>query len=341
MQLAHIEALLAPIGPDDPCGANLEYGDAAFTALERATQAKPEQQIGSTIIPAEEPDWKAVGRQATDLLARTKDLRVAAYLTKALLNTDGLKGFADGLTVLDRLVHDYWEGLHPRLDPDDGHDPTMRLNILATLSAGDILARLRSVPLIVSRTVGRFSFRDVEAASADASSSAGNGAGHATTATVEAAAMDCELATLQEQTAAALTGVAALKNLESTLAEKVGPAMAPSFGALTSLLQKMAGVLQGMLARRVPAGTAAPATDLASGISTVAPSDGEIRSRDDVLRTLGRISAYYQKHEPSSPIPLFIERCKRLVMMSFLEIVRELAPDGIKQIETLSGQKQG
>src|SRR5580693_8987855 len=104
MQLAHIEALLAPIGPDDPCGANLEYGDAAFTALERATQAKPEQQIGSTIIPAEEPDWKLVGRQAVDLFARTKDLRVAVHLTKALLNTDGLGGLANGLTLLDRLV---------------------------------------------------------------------------------------------------------------------------------------------------------------------------------------------------------------------------------------------
>lgn len=338
MQLAHIEALLAPIGSDDPCGANLEYGDAAFTALERATQSKPEQQIGSTIIPAEEPDWKLVGRQAVDLLARTKDLRVAVHLTKALLNTDGLGGLANGVTLLDRLVRDYWEGFHPRLDPDDGHDPTMRLNILATLSAGDVLAGVRITPLIVSRSVGRFSFRDVEAA-ADGSPAA-NGTGHATMATIEAAAMDCELATLQEQSAAALTGAAALKNLESALVERVDSAMAPSFGALTALLQKIAGFLQAIVARRVPAGSAAPETPGALGASVVASSDGEIRSRDDVLRTLGRISAYYQKHEPSSPIPLFIERCKRLVAMSFVEIMRELAPDGIKQIETLAGQKQ-
>ena len=339
MQLAHIEALLAPIGSDDPCGPNLEYGDAAFTALERATQAKPEQQIGSTIRPAEEPDWKAVGRQAVDLMARTKDLRVAAHLTNALLNTDGLKGLADGLTMLERLVQDYWDGFHPRLDPDDGHDPTMRLNILATLSAGDVLAKVRSTPLIVSRTVGRFSFRDVEAASADGSPGA-NGTGHATTASIDAAAMDCDLATLQEETAAALSAAAALKSLESTLVERVGPELAPSFGALTALLQKIAGFLQALVARRVPAGTAAPETAGALGAAIAASSDGEIRSRDDVLRTLGRISAYYQKHEPSSPIPLFVERCKRLVTMSFVEIMRELVPDGIKQIETLAGQKQ-
>src|SRR5580698_4323912 len=127
MPVTNIEALLAPVSADDPCGADLEYGDPAFTAFDRATQGKPEQQIGSTIIPAEEPDWKAVGRQAIDLLARTKDLRVAVQLTKALLHTDGLRGLADGLTVLQRFVESYWEGLHPRLDPSDGNDPTMRV----------------------------------------------------------------------------------------------------------------------------------------------------------------------------------------------------------------------
>ena len=91
MQTAEIEALLAPVSAEDSCGADLEYGDPAFTAFDRATQGKPEQQIGSTIIPAEEPDWKAVGRQAIQLLGRTKDLRVAVHLTKALLHTDGLK----------------------------------------------------------------------------------------------------------------------------------------------------------------------------------------------------------------------------------------------------------
>jgi type VI secretion system protein ImpA len=60
-----------------------------------------------------------------------------------------------------------------------------------------------------------------------------------------------------------------------------------------------------------------------------------------VVRALERISAYYAKHEPSSPIPLLVERCKRLVTMGFLDIIRELAPDGVRQIETLSGEKQG
>ncbi len=52
-----LETLLAPVSPDDQCGADLEY-DASFSEIDRLSQGKPEQQIGTTIVPAEEPDWK-------------------------------------------------------------------------------------------------------------------------------------------------------------------------------------------------------------------------------------------------------------------------------------------
>ena len=67
---------------------------------------------------------------------------------------------------------------------------------------------------------------------------------------------------------------------------------------------------------------------------------GEIGSREDVLRALDRISAYYKDNEPSSPIPLFIERCRRLVTISFLDIMRDLVPDAVKQVEVLKGRTE-
>src|SRR5690348_4564244 len=119
MAVADIETLLNPVPGTDPCGADLEY-DPAFTTLDKAAQ----------------------GKQATGRFGRTKDLRVAVHLAKALLRTDGLRGFAEGLTVVDRLLQAYWDGVYPRLDPDDDNDPTMRLNILAMLAAPEILSAL-------------------------------------------------------------------------------------------------------------------------------------------------------------------------------------------------------
>ncbi len=58
--------------------------------------------------------------------------------------------------MIDKIIQAYWDGVHPRLDPDDDNDPTMRLNILATLAAPDTLAALRATPLVSSRTLGRY-----------------------------------------------------------------------------------------------------------------------------------------------------------------------------------------
>jgi type VI secretion system protein ImpA len=59
-----------------------------------------------------------------------------------------------------------------------------------------------------------------------------------------------------------------------------------------------------------------------------------------VVRALDNICAYYRRHEPSSPLPLLLERCKRLATMSFIEIVREMVPDGIPQVEIIAGKRE-
>jgi type VI secretion system protein ImpA len=59
MALIDVDALLAPVSEDAPCGPDLEY-DAEFLALEDAARGKAEQQFGDTIIPAEDPDWRKV-----------------------------------------------------------------------------------------------------------------------------------------------------------------------------------------------------------------------------------------------------------------------------------------
>jgi type VI secretion system protein ImpA len=56
-----------------------------------------------------------------------------------------------------------------------------------------------------------------------------------------------------------------------------------------------------------------------------------------VVRTLDRICGYYARNEPSSPIPLLLRRARRLVTMDFVDIVRDLAPDALAQVEALRG----
>jgi hypothetical protein len=36
-----------------------------------------------------------------------------------------------------------------------------------------------------------------------------------------------------------------------------------------------------------------------------------------------------------------LQRCKRLATMSFIEIVREMVPDGLSQVEIIAGKREG
>ena len=52
---------------------------------------------------------------------------------------------------------------------------------------------------------------------------------------------------------------------------------------------------------------------------------------------LDRICDYYSHHEPSSPVPLLLKRARRLATGSFVDILRDLAPDVLPQIERICG----
>ena len=64
---------------------------------------------------------------------------------------------------------------------------------------------------------------------------------------------------------------------------------------------------------------------------------GEILTRDDVASMIDKICTYYQKYEPSSPVPLVLQRAKRLVKKNFFEIMEDLAPDGLHQVTMVAG----
>jgi len=85
------------------------------------------------------------------------------------------------------------------------------------------------------------------------------------------------------------------------------------------------------------AGTDSPEAAGAAQAGASAPMTGAITSRADVVRALDKICDYFAQNEPSSPIPLLLQRAKRLVSKSFVEIVQDLAPDGIAQVDTIRG----
>lgn len=52
---------------------------------------------------------------------------------------------------------------------------------------------------------------------------------------------------------------------------------------------------------------------------------------------IDKICTYYERNEPSSPVPMLLQRAKRLVSKDYLDIMRDLTPDAVAQAESLGG----
>lgn len=339
-----IEKYLQDIAPDHVCGDDLEY-DPAFIALEQDILGKPEQQFGDTIQEAEPPDWREIRKSAESLLARTRDLRVLVYYLRSLIALEGLAGLSDGLKLIDALVSKRWDAIYPLLDPDDDNDPTERVNILMSLCDHETMLRpLQNSALVESKALGRFSLRDVMIATEKVKASESDNP--ATLATIEAAVQDCDVASLQDNLAAIVASIDCLNSLEDFVTQQVGVNNAPNFDSLRHLLKEFNQLLSGWLASRgiddVDASQAEPESvgEIASTAQAPKKSiSGAINNSQDVINALKLICDYYQKNEPSSPVPLLLERARRLVGKSFMDALMDIAPDGVSQASIIMGAK--
>ena len=64
-----------------------------------------------------------------------------------------------------------------------------------------------------------------------------------------------------------------------------------------------------------------------------------LRSRDDAVRALDAVAEFFRKNEPSSPVPIVVERAKRLISKTFLEVLADMAPDGLDEARRIGGIK--
>ena len=330
--------LLAAISATSPCGEDLEY-DADFLHLERAAQGQPERSMGDSILPAEPPDWRSVQQQSLDLLTRSKDLRITHFLLQSTLALEGLPGLATSLDLINGLLRDYWAELHPRLDADDDNDPTVRINALAGLAADSTIGLLREAILTRSRTFGPVSLRAaLNAAGLQYFSGESLGSDH-----LAGALQDSDPQHLEAIRHALSSARSAAEAIEKQVSEQVGSAAGVDLSALKQPLRLALQVLGQHAPQSIDSPAEepleAPAGEASSAPLAPAPArvSGEISSREDVLRSLDRLLAYYSRHEPSSPLPVLLNRAKNLVNADFAAIVRNLIPDGMSQFENLRG----
>jgi type VI secretion system protein ImpA len=345
-----LEELLREISAQAPSGDNLE-DDFAFTALQTKAKIIPEQVLGNITQAEQLPNWKDVRKDLLKLMEKTRDLRLLLELVRVELNVHGAAGLAESLELLRRSLETYWDSVHPQLDPEDDNDPSQRVNILRGLcDSGSVLRFLQAMPLVESRAFGRYSLRDIHIANGKIPTPQG----------VEAPSMSSvkgaftEVAqshpgVLTDTHDALKTSFAITGQIEALVTEKVGISQAPSFQALRDKLKEALYAMDEQMALcglgvetpveiETPEESPSPGTQPQRIAPPQAPGQlGGINSREDVVKALDLICDYYARFEPSSPVPILAQRAKRLATKSFMEIIEDLAPDGLNQIRLIKG----
>jgi type VI secretion system protein ImpA len=337
-----IEKLFQEVSVEAPCGLNLEY-DPIFLELERAIEGKPETQYGQSISLASPPDWKRIRGLALELLSVSRDLRVATIFLRALLNTQGISGLVLGLKLIEFLLEKRWHSFHPQLDAEDDNDPTLRLNILNLLakSSSPLFLEIKRAPVIHAAGHGSFSLRDIEIATGelkttDVEETPNLALIHAVCEQVELESLQAVCQLFQEAQVITL-------HIESLLTQYMGVTQALDLSELVKIFKRAEDFLRERLASRLPRAVATTKdkktdNDTSSQVGYFL-HEQRISSRNDVIKVLDNICAYYAHYEPSSPVPLLLQRAQALVMKNFFEIIEELAPEGLSQVYMISGKK--
>ncbi|TDR78357.1 type VI secretion system protein TssA [Paludibacterium purpuratum] len=345
MALIDIDRLLAPCSDTAPCGDDLEYS-SGFIELMQLAAGTPEVQYGAMRQDAAEPDWQNIIAQAEALMTQSHDLRLALLLTRALLARHGLDGLADGMRLILGLLAQNWARLYPRLDPDDDHDPTERNNILLALCDTEpygILGRLRTLPFIEAPGLDPITLRMLELASDPMQAQHYDGPA---LDGIAAACRDNKLAALEYTADRLGRCLEAAASIEQRVGAEVGTELGVDLAPLTRLMQLGLRFLEQQLPHHPEQGRSSEAPSDASAWCDPAPSapdrggggiDGEIHNSGDVARLLEQLCQYYARAEPSSPIPILLTRARKLVDLNFMDIMNELSPSGVAEIQYLSG----
>lgn len=118
-----VDKLLAPVPGDEPTGSSARY-DPVMAEIRMIREADdPSLPQGEWERPLKKADWPLVVKLCSQTLCeRSKDLQIAAWLTEAWIHLHQIDGLRAGIRLIQGLLHNYWDGVHPRQSEDGDYD---------------------------------------------------------------------------------------------------------------------------------------------------------------------------------------------------------------------------
>jgi type VI secretion system protein ImpA len=345
------EALLAPIPGDMPQGIDLRNPSHKPELYDARVALRAGRQREEAADPGVRPDWRSVEALCGVILTdHSKDLEAAAGLAEALIRNDGFAGFAAAGMVIAGLAERFWPTLYPAPEEDEpevsAEEARLRpLNVLVD-DRGKLLPAVRRAVLFTLDDGTDFALVDCVASKAwsalrpeerskrlgalsqdDRAAREKSSGGRLWEEVKQAMSRDPDgsLARTRDDVAAALE---AWKDVSSMVRTQAGDGLFSCQG----LVDLLGDVLRTVTEIAPAAAVAEVAAEVAEGVSIVPGSPAVVAvqvlaSRDDALRRLEEITAFFRRTEPYSPVAFTLEEAIRRARLSWPEWLAEAVPD--------------
>ena len=346
------ERMTRPLaGSFGPCGEDMAFS-TEFDAIQEARRFDdPTLAQGEWVTDVKEADWGKVVQICEELLGqRTKDIRLAVWLAEALAKKQGLSGLADGYDLLCGLCESLWPDLHPQADEDS--DMEARIGSLDWL-AGQSTRLIREIPLTRS-AAGAFSLQDLDSARAAALKMEQNPDqaeeiardARVTMKQFEAAQNDTSgdyFVSGMDHAERVKVSVKALKEVLDGFLGNDSPVFGNVFDALVEIHSAFHryAVLAGALAEN--GGNVGPAdgtpADVAAERREALVTGEPVPNREQALRQLNEIAAFFKRTEPHSPVAYLAEKAAKWGNMPLHVWLRSVVKDdsALQRMEELLG----
>jgi type VI secretion system protein ImpA len=357
--LLKVEPMLAPIAGGSPAGPDLRLDYSPNSLFQQIRDAREisrniERQIaqGNHEYSGDQLEWEKVFKLGTQAIGeRSKDFGIAAWVCEAAVRLHGFPGLRDALRLARKLAEDYWSGLYPQPELEEGVEAPPESEFVLTrvkpfegLFAGALITPV----LAIAVTEDGLSFidyrqsRELEKETDKNARQAKVDAGVVPLGEFMASVNNSSpefYTLLKEDLDAALDE---LRRFDQVLHKKCGNdergfSIAPSIADVEKVLQecqavvaefcKLKGLFQPTAGDQPDGQAAGPGQANLPAVAGGKPVGPGGVTREDALQQLSILAEFFRRTEPHSPVSHHIEEAVRWARMGLAELLAELITD--------------
>lgn len=351
-----MEYLLLPINNENPAGENLE-NEMLFNTIQNARESDPDYLLQGDWSYSEprKADWSQVRELCEKaLIEQSKDLQLGCWLVESISHLEGVRGMYFGIEFLKELMTRYWFQCWPSLEEDG---VIVRHSKLSRLDR-DLSQILFCQPLLKQESTSLCYWRKVQQFEHKLNTNPNDRdrllqeEGDLTIATFDQQALNFSFKEIHLQSQQIKKLMESVEQLETRYKSLSQDTEGTIFSLTKQMIQDISNFLH-RLAQRTKSPLDDEVENYQSADTNVIALQKQKEllvkdvqysmSRENAIRQMMDIAAWFRQKEPSSPVPFLMERAARWANMMLTEWLEEMLDDSnsihnIKNI--LTGRSQ-